>query len=279
MHNHLYKHLSDNNILYRNQFGFHEKHSTEHAIVQLVDQINHSFEKNLYTLGIFIDLSKAYYAGDHRILITKLENYGVKGTNLQWFKSYLKNRKQFIAYENFSTSYINISYGVPQGLILGPLLFRVYVNYLNKASDILDPIMFANNTKLFHPHQNIKTLFGMVNCELQKICEWFRANKLSLNVTKTNYTLFHKNSIKDKLLLKMPELKIGNSIIKRKTSVKFLGMILDENILWKDHIKTMEKIDLLYGAKLYLDEMFLKTIYFSYIHSYLNYANITWAST
>ena len=101
MHNHLYKHLSDNNILYRNQFGFHEKHSTEHAIVQLVDQINHSFEKNLYTLGIFIDLSKAYYAGDHRILITKLENYGVKGTNLQWFKSYLKNREQFIAYENF----------------------------------------------------------------------------------------------------------------------------------------------------------------------------------
>ena len=79
--------------------GFQEKHSTGHAIMQLVDQINCSFEKNLYTLGIFIDFSKV----DRRILITKLENYGVKGTNLQWFKSYLENRKQFIAYENFST--------------------------------------------------------------------------------------------------------------------------------------------------------------------------------
>ena len=122
---------------------------------------------------------------DHKILITKLENYGVKGTNLQWFKNYLENRKQFIAYENFSTSYMNISFGVPQGSILGPLLFLVYVNDLNKASDVLDSTMFADDTNLFYSHQNIKTLFRKVNCELEKICEWFRANKLSLNVTKT----------------------------------------------------------------------------------------------
>ena len=143
MYSLLYKYLSDNNVLYKKQFGFQEKHSTEHAILHLVDQINCSFEKNLFTLGIFIDLSKAFDTVDHKILITKLENYGVKGTNLQWFKSYLENRKQFIAYENFSTSYINISCGLPQGSILGPLLFLVYVNDLNKASDILDPVMFA----------------------------------------------------------------------------------------------------------------------------------------
>ena len=113
MYNRLYKHLSDNNVLYKKQFGFQEKHSTEHAILHLVDQINCSFEKNLFTLGIFIDLSKAFDIVDHKILITKLENYGVKGTNLQWFKSYLENRKQFIAYENFSTSYMNISCGMP----------------------------------------------------------------------------------------------------------------------------------------------------------------------
>ena len=93
----------------------------------------------------------------------------------------------------------------------------------------------------FYSHQDIKSLFGTVNCELEKICEWFRANKLSLNVTKTNYTLFHKHSTKNKLLLKMPELEIGNSIIKRKSSTKFFGFMLDENILWKYHIKTTEK--------------------------------------
>ena len=144
--------------------------------------------------------------------------------------------------------------------------------------------MFADDTNLFYSHQNIETLFGTVNCELEKICEWSRANKLSLKVTKTNYTLFHKNSTKDKLPLKMPELKIGNSIIKGKSSPKFLGVMLDENMSWKDHIKTIEKksaknVFLLYRAKPYLDETSLKTIYFSYINSDLNYANTAWAST
>ena len=94
---------------------------------------------------------------------------------------------------------------MPQGLILGPLLFLVYVNDFNKASDVIDHIMFADDTNLFYSHQNIKTLFGTVNCELEKICEWFRANKLTLNVRKTNYTLFHKNSTKEKLPLKIPQ--------------------------------------------------------------------------
>ena len=128
MYKHLYKHLSDNNILYRKQFGFQEKLSTKHAIMQLVNQINCSFEENLYTLGTFIDLSKAFDSVDHNILITKLENYGVTGTNLQWFKSYLENRKRCIAYKTFLTSYINISCGVPQGSILGPLIFLVCIN-------------------------------------------------------------------------------------------------------------------------------------------------------
>ena len=127
-----------------------------------------------------------------------------------------------MAYENFSATYTNISCGVSQDSILGSLLFLVYVNDLNKTSDVLDPIMFADDTNLFYSHQNIKILFRTVNCELEKIYEWFRANKLSLNVTKTNYTLFHKNSAKDTLSLKMPKLKIVNSIIKRKYSVKFL---------------------------------------------------------
>ena len=100
-------------IGFQRQFGFQEKHSAEHAIMPRIDQINCSFEKYLCTLGIFIDLTKAFNTVDHKILISKLENYRVKRTNLQWFKSYLENRKQFIAYENFSTSYINISCGVP----------------------------------------------------------------------------------------------------------------------------------------------------------------------
>ena len=284
MYNGLYKHLSENNLLYKKQFGFQQKHLTEHAILQLIDQINKNFEKSQYTLGILIDLTKAFDTVDHNILISKLENYGVRGVNLKWFKSYLNNRKQFISYNNSSTSYKNMTCGVPQGSILGPLLFLIYINDLREASNILDPIMFADDTNLFHSHHQIKVFFERVNAELQKISQWFRANKLSLNVKKTNYTLFHKCSLKDKMPLKLPELKIGNNIIEKATSIKFLGVMIDENISWRDHIKTVENklsknIGLLYQAKQFLDENSLKALYFSYIHLYLNYANIAWAST
>ena len=160
----------------------------------------------------------------------------------------------------------------------------IYINDLSEASNILDPIMLADDTNLFYSYYQIKVLFETVNAELQKISQWFRANKLSLNVKKRNYTLFHKCSLKDKMPLKLPELKIGNNIIEKATSIKFLGVMIDENISWRDHIKTVENklsknIGLLYQAKQFLDENSLKTLYFSYMHSYLNYANIAWAST
>ena len=117
--------------------------------MQLVDQINDKFESNCFTLGIFIDLSKAFDTVDHQILISKLNNYGVKGKNLSWFKSYLENRKQYLNYSNDVTNLAQIKCGVPQGSILGPLLFFIYVNELCITSNILDPIMLGDDTNLF----------------------------------------------------------------------------------------------------------------------------------
>ena len=127
--------------------------------MQLIDQINDKFENNCFTLGIFIDLSKAFDTVDHQILISKLNNYGVKGKNLSWFKSYLENRKQYLNYSNDVTNLAQIKYGVPQGSILGPLLFLIYVNDLCNASNILDSMMFADDTNLFLFHQNFDALF------------------------------------------------------------------------------------------------------------------------
>ena len=134
MYNRLYKHLKEKDILYKKQFGFQQKHS---------------IERNQFTLGIFIDLSKDFDTVDHKILISKLKNYGIRGNDLKWFESYLNNCKQFIVYNNKYTSFETITCCVSQSSVLEPLLFWIYVNDLNQVSNILDPLMFADATNFF----------------------------------------------------------------------------------------------------------------------------------
>ena len=161
-------------------------------MLQLVNQIYETFERSKYTIGVFIDLSKAFETVDHNILLKKLEIYGISGTHLQRFRNYLSNRKQYIQFDGWQkTNYKTMKCGVPQGSILGPLLFLLHINNLQFPSDLLDPIMFADDTNLFYSNKDINTAFLKVNDELQKINEWFISNKLSLNVKKNTYSFFH----------------------------------------------------------------------------------------
>ena len=164
---------------------------------------------------------------------------------------------------------------MPQGPILGPLLLIIYVNDLCNVSKIFEPIIFADDTNLFFSHKSIKELFHIANLELNKVFKWFNANKLSLNKDKTKYTFFHKVREKEKL----PSLFINDRDIKRITSIKYLGVLIDEHLTWKEHIAVIENkvsknLGLLHRARRVLDRTALKNLSFSFIHSYLNYGNI-----
>ena len=161
----------------------------------------------------------------------------------------------------------------PPGINPLTFVFCIYVNGLCNASNILDPKMFADDTNLFLSHQIINTLFKIFNEELNKIGDWFKENKLSLNNRKTKYTIFHKTSSKDNVPLKLPALKIARNIIERKAAIKFLGVILDKNIFWEEHIRTVEtkiakKLDYYTAKRLYSKKNLLKVfILHKFIHT------------
>ena len=285
IYNRLYTHLMNNKILYEKQFGFQKGLSTNHAILGLVNKLLKTFDEGKFSLGVFIDLSKAFDTVDHDILLSKLKHYKIDGPILNLLRDYLNNRKQFIPFgTNNKTQFEKITCGVPQGSILGPLLFLIYVNDLSKVSSLLEVIMFADDTNLFINGKNIQTIFKTMNNELIKLVDWFKANKLSLNHEKTIYTLFHSSRQIDNLPLMIPKLCINSFEIKRTNSARFLGVILDENMNWRKHIDTVniklsKIIGVMYKSRYLLDQKSLISLYYAFFHPYLTYANMVWGST
>ncbi|XP_065651061.1 uncharacterized protein LOC136079263 [Hydra vulgaris] len=258
--------------------------SCHHAVTDLASQILDGFAKKSYTLGLFIDLSKAFNTVDHKILLYKLETYGVINSNFKLLQNYLKNGKRGVSYDSTCTKLQTISFGVPQGTFLGRLLFLIYVNDIYLSSNMLNSVRFANDTNLFYTYSNIKTIFFTVNRELENLNDLFKSNKLSLNISKTKYILFHHQSKSDNLPLQLPQLIINNNIANRVSSLKILGIIFDEHLNWKNHITLVENkisktIGVMHKTKHLLSKKCLLDLYYSFIHSYISYCNIAWAST
>ena len=176
MYNRLIDFFAKHDILYEKQFGFRAKHSTNIALAYLIDKIVSSHEKHDIVLGVFIDLQKAFDTVNHDILIKKLEIYGVRGIALNWFASYLSQRQQYVSFNDCNSNVGNISCGVPQGSILGPLLFLVYVNDMFRVSSILETVLFADDTSLFMSGSNINEMIECMNAELQHLVTWLVYN-------------------------------------------------------------------------------------------------------
>ena len=196
-----------------------------------MDTIITGYEQSSHTLGLFLDLSKAFDTIDHDILSVKLSFYGIRGVALEWFRNYLTNRNQFVYFNDNQSSSKDLVYGVPQGSILGPLLFSIYINDFDKSSRVLSFILFADDSNLFYTHRNVFTLVNTVNSELIGVSNWIKANKLSLNIEKTCSMLF-SNSV-----ISLPsDIVFDNLSINQTNCIKFLGLFIDAKLSWNDHV-------------------------------------------
>ena len=289
----VYDYFDKNRLFYKNQYGFRKLHSTELASLEISDIICEGMDKGKIPLSIFLDLSKAFDTLDHQILLSKLKYYGLDNTALNWFKSYLTDRTQYVEFDNVHSETRTIKTGVPQGSILGPLLFIIYMNDIHIASDKFHAILYADDTNLVsslcsfnvnisnNGSQDVSNLSASINHELQQITHWLEINKLSLNIKKTKFMVFHYHQKNISKLI--PDLSIYGHPIERVNQFNFLGLTIDENLNWHAHIQKISNrisraLGVLSRVKRFLPKHILRLLYNSLILPHLQYSVLAWGS-
>ena len=236
--NQLHDYFQDNKLYCKNQYGFRRNHSTEYAALELIDRVILDMDKGEIPFSICIDLSKAFDTLDHKILINKLQYYGIKDTALDLFQSYLSNRRQYVQIGNNKSDTTAITTGVPQGSILGPQLFIIYINDIIKFSTIFHTIIYADDTTLVGKFRDFKICNGHslsenINYEITKLTDWLNVNRLSLNTKKTKLMIFHTPQKK----FDMPTIKINNTELEQQTHFNYLGITINKHTKWDGHVK------------------------------------------
>ena len=270
--------------LFCSQYGFRDNCSTQHAILDILNKIQSKIDAKLFSCGIFIDLKKAFDTVDHSILLHKLNHYGVRGIINSLFSSYLSKRSQSTQIGSTVSDKEEIVCGVPQESVLGLLLFLIYVNHIYRCSQILDFYLFADDTNLLYSNKDLKDLETVVNEELIKVGVWLDANKLSLNTSKSNFVIFHPYHLKPdcKIQLEIYNNDLKESLpLEQKTFVKYLGILIDNNLSWKYHIdyissKVSKGIDMIARLRHLVPFATLLNIYHSLIEPYISYGLVAW---
>ena len=278
--NQVYLFLEENNILNKNQYGFRKGMSTELATADCVNYISEEIDKGNHVVAAFIDLTKAFDTVVHEILLKKLFYYGMRGTELEWFKSYFSDRQQSVKVSNTKSSFLPINISIPQGSTLGPLLFILYINDIINVSNKLKMYLYADDSVILMSGKDINNIICLMNEELENINKWFRVNRLTINSKKSNYIIFNKN----KRIMNNQPLIINGREIERVKECRFLGVLLNESFNWKSHInylvsKLSKMNGIFYLVRHLFNEDTLKLIYNAMIHSSITYANIVWGST
>ena len=270
-------HIHD--ILYKHQYGFRARHNTSHPVLHFSDKIYSSLNQkpSAKTLAIFIDLKKAFDTVDHTILLRKMEHYGVRNTSNVWFQNYLSEREQFVSINGIESETEKIVCGVPQGSVLGPLLFLIYINDLPNSTDFFT-LLFADDTTFQLSGVNLDILFQLANSELEKASVWFESNKLTLNVKKTKFMLFSDKDMQECT----NHLRIGNKSVEqvgthcKEKYFKFVGHVLDDRMSFEGHVQHVSKKlassnFAINSTKNFLPLRIRKTLYYSLFDSHLNF--------
>ena len=276
----LNNYLTTHQIIDKKQFGFQTNIGTFDALEVFSTFLYKNLDEGKKILCIFLDFKNAFDTVPHNILLQKLQHYGIRGNILRWFTSYLQGRRQTSKYGSEISNSLPISTGLPQGSVLGPVLFNIYINDLLKVSESLRSQLFCDDSILYAASENVNELALLFNIELQKIYDWTVANRLSLNNDKTVAILFSNRRVNN-----IPPIYIRSNmtydVIKRVDSTKFLGVYYDENLKFKTHVTHLTNklsiiAGMLYKLKLILPTHILKKMYNTQVNSILNYNNPIW---
>ena len=277
MHKRVLEFLDKNNSLFENQYGFRPGRSCEHALLNAQNTILQSLGKNQMALLLLLDYSKAFDVLDHSILLKKLEHYGIRGVALNWFQSYLRGREQYVSINGTDSSRKPIEHGVPQGSILGPLLFVIYINDLPQISRLTKFILYADDANIIITGTSLQEITEELSRITPILVNWVQSNGLALNLKKTNYMLFSRKRVDTSPV----KITIDGTEIVRKHEAKFLGVIIDEKLTWASHIRALRTkmsryIGVMYKLKKMLPLKVQLQIYQSFVQSHLNFCSLVW---
>ena len=284
VHNRIYTFCNENDMIDEKQGGFRPNYSTNSTTAFYINDLYNAMNNNQATISLYIDSMKAFDSVNHDILLKKMKFYGITGRCVKWIENYLKNRKQYTVANDVASRLENITCGVPQGSVCGPLLFLLYINDISHCLNNCNVSRYADDTVLYYSSENIVEALRIVQRDLSSINDWCHKNRITINCKKTKYCVYGMRLIIKKSKNIDMLLSLNNTVVEKVCSYKYLGFILDDQLNFNKHIGetvniVSHKLYLLSKIRKYLKSQACIIIFKTMILSLIEYGNTVYAGT